>query len=82
MFYPIHIYRQRLIRAFKYTFVLLGELLVFLFGSPDKKHSVFLLILQYERDYEDTCSSIVTLVCDDDIQNQGHKLMEKHIKLN
>ena len=31
---------------------------------------------------ENTCSSNVTLVYDDDIQNQVHKIVKKHIKLS
>ena len=30
--------------------------------------------------HENTCSSNVTLVFDDDIQNQADNLLEKHIK--
>ena len=32
--------------------------------------------------HDNTCLSNFTLICDDDIQKQAHKLVEKHIKLS
>ena len=34
------------------------------------------------NNHDNTYSSNVTLVYDDDIQNKAHKLLEKHIKLS
>ena len=36
------------------------------------------IVIKHDNIY----SSNDTLVCDDDIQNQAHKLLEKHIKLS
>ena len=57
--------------------VCIGELLFSLFGSSLASD----IIKVRDFNHDNTCSSNVTLVSVDDIQNHAHKFVKKYIKL-